>query len=231
MDTHKNKDILRQVAQDHGVSAFGVCEIGDLVDRFHPEIRARARSLPFAVSIGIDVPSAVMDTLTIGPNEIYKSTYQAVNTHLDNAAFYLAQAVTRLGRNAIAIPASKVVKRYPMIGHVSHREVAQKAGLGWRGKNNLLINPIFGSRLRLATVLIDLDMEPDAVNETGCGNCTMCGEHCPVGAIGGSPEEFSFETCRDRVIRYSRENNFGQLICGLCLNHCPESTPGGAAHD
>ncbi len=230
MGRQKNKDILFKVAQDHGASAFGVCEIGDLVDRFHPEIRARARSLPMAISIGIPVSAAVLDTLTIGPNEIYKSTYHAVNTHLDNATFYLAQAISRLGGNAIAIPASKVVKRYPMIGHVSHREVAYKAGLGWQGKNNLLVNPMFGSRLRLATVLTDMEMEPDAIDDTGCGECTVCGECCPVGAIGGSPEEFSFETCRDRVIRYSRENNFGQLICGLCLNHCPESNSGGCNH-
>jgi len=230
MDTQKNKAILREVAQDHGASAFGVCEVGNLIDRFHPEIRARARSLPYAVSIGIAVPKAVLDTLTIGPNEIYKSTYHAINTHLDNATFYLAQAICRLGRNAIAIPASKIVKRYPMIGHVSHREVAHEAGLGWQGKNNLLVNAEFGSRLRLATVLTDLEMEPDTIDDTGCGNCTVCAEHCPVGAIGGSPEEFSFETCRDRVIRYSRENNFGQLICGLCLNQCPEYAPAGATH-
>ncbi len=230
MDTENSKDILGGVAQDHGVSAFGVCEVGDLVDRFHPEIRARARSLPYAISIGIAVPAAVLDTLTIGPNEIYKSTYHAINTHLDNATFYLAQAACRLGGNAIAIPASKIVNRYPMIGHVSHREIAHKAGLGWQGKNNLLVNPEFGSRLRLATVLTDLELEPDPIDDAGCGNCNICAEHCPVGAIGGSPEDFSFETCRDRVIRYSRENNFGQLICGLCLNLCPESSSGGCSH-
>jgi len=231
MDTQQYRRILVHIAEEHGASAFGICELGNLVDLFHPEIREQARKLPYAVSIGVEVPGAVLDTLTDGPNEIYKATYRAINTHLDDITFRIVQAISRLGQSAIPIPASKVVNRYPMIGHVNHREVAQKAGLGWRGRNNLLVHPVYGSRLRLSTVLTELELQPDPVVDMDCGECSACRKHCPVGAIGETPEDFSFERCRDRVIRFSRENNFGHLICGLCLNHCRPAKTTGKDHD
>ena len=162
-----------------------------------------------------------METLTDRPNEIYKAHYRAVNDRLDDIALRLAQAISAKNGHAIPIPTSKVIKRYPMTGHLNHREFAYKAGLGWRGKNNLLVHPVSGGRIRLATVLTDLPLEPDAILESGCGECDACARRCPAGAIGNSPEEFDLEKCRDRVIYFSRDGNFGHLICGLCLNCCP----------
>lgn len=212
---------MREIAADLGASAFGVCEIGELMDRIHPEIRERVADLPYAISIGIELQKAVLETLTNRPNEIYKAHYRAVNARLDDITLRLSQAIANKGANAIPIPASKVIKRYPMIGHLNHREFAYKSGLGWRGKNNLLVHPVFGGRIRLATLLTDLQMEPDEIVQKDCGDCRACARRCPAGAIGDSPEAFNLEKCRDQVIYFSREDNFGHLICGLCLNCCP----------
>jgi len=217
----QDKKDLNEIALGLGASAFGVCEVGDLIDKIHPEIRPRAADLPYAISIGIELQKAVMETLTDRPNEIYKAHYRAVNDRLDDITFRLAQAISDKGGQAIPIPASKVIKRYPMIGHLNHREFAYKAGLGWRGKNNLLVHPVFGGRIRLATLLTDMQLEPDASLEVDCGECDACARRCPAGAIGESPEDFDLEKCRDRVIYFSRDGNFGHLICGLCLNCCP----------
>ncbi len=212
---------LKKTACELGASIVGFCRVDDLVERFHPEIRDTARRLPFAVSIGIALPKVVIDSIVDRPNEIYKFHYRMTNTQLDNIACRLAQKISQTDYCAMAIPASMVVSRYPMIGHVNHREIAHKAGLGWRGKNNLLINGRFGSRLRLTTLLTDLELEPDKIADADCGRCQACMERCPAEAIGDTVEQFDLEKCRHQVIRFSRENNYGYQICGLCLNSCP----------
>jgi len=61
---------------------------------------------------------------------------------------------------------------------------AQKAGLGWIGRNSLLLNPDFGSWTHLSELLISLELEPDLPFETdGCGDCQLCVRACPTQAI------------------------------------------------
>jgi epoxyqueuosine reductase len=222
-------DSLKEGAYQMGASIVGFCEVGELSNRFHPEIREIARKLPFAVSIGASLQKPVLESIIDRPNEIYKTHYQATNTVLDNITWHLSRIISTAGYNAMAIPASKVVQRFPMIGHVNHREIAHRAGLGWRGKNNLLVNKRFGSRLRLTTLLTDLELAPDEINSDDCEKCSACIQRCPAGAIGRNPDEFCLEKCRNQVMNFSRENNYGHMICGLCLNSCPEESAGRTA--
>ncbi|MFH1698985.1 MAG: hypothetical protein ABIE07_00220 [Candidatus Zixiibacteriota bacterium] len=223
MDLAQVKDNLRTLAVELGASAFGVCEVGNLIKKFHPEIRDKAKKLPYAISIGVSLRKTVMDTLVDRPNDIYKSHYRTANATMDNITFQLAKRIGELGKRAIPIPASMIVTRYPLLAHVNHREIAGKAGLGWRGKNNLLINPKYGGRIRLTTILANLKLEPDEIIANDCGECKACIKKCPAGAIGASIDDFSLEKCNDQVIYFSKQNNFGQLICGLCLNCCPHA--------
>lgn len=221
MDFGIVKEELRGLAAEQGGEAMGICRIGELAEIFVPEITDAARKLPVAISIGFPLQRAVLETLDNRPNEIYKSHYRAANAQLDTITLLMAQRISRWGYNALPIPASRLLPLHPYRGHVNHREIAFKAGLGWRGKNNLLVSPVYGSRLRLATLLTDLELETDPVYDGDCGPCHACRKHCPVEAIGETAADFQLDKCREQVIRFSRENNLGQAICGLCLNCCP----------
>jgi epoxyqueuosine reductase len=68
-------------------------------------------------------------------------------------------------------------------GALSDRAVAERAGLGWVGKNTSLITPEFGSWVYLGEMLTSAPFPPDEPLEDQCGDCTLCIESCPTGAI------------------------------------------------
>jgi epoxyqueuosine reductase len=71
---------------------------------------------------------------------------------------------------------------------------AIKAGLGFRGKNTLLINPKIGSYCNIGTILLDQELIYDTPLETACGECFRCIEHCPTGALE-NPYQLNARKC------------------------------------
>ena len=73
---------------------------------------------------------------------------------------------------------------YTDTGPVLERELAQRAGLGWIGKNSMLIHPKAGSTFFLAEILLGIELEPDDAPITDhCGTCTRCIQACPTQCI------------------------------------------------
>jgi epoxyqueuosine reductase len=98
---------------------------------------------------------------------------------------------------------------------VSHRVVAENAGLGWRGKNELVINERFSCALRFASVITGLPLVHARKVETSCGQCKACLEACPFLRNKGKLKDYK-ESCRRYIVQLGLEGE----VCGKCIKAC-----------
>ncbi len=109
------------------------------------------------------------------------AAYAVGNDYHDVLAHRLKQLVSSIEERI----GQEIKNRYYTdTGPLLERELAQRAGLGWIGKNTCLISPDHGSYFFLAEVLLDLPLEPDQpITTDHCGECTLCIEACPTNCI------------------------------------------------
>lgn len=201
-------EILEEALLEAGADIVGFADVTGILK---PEIAHLNR----AISIGVC-------------KNLNENTVRLLDTLKKKAVRILKKE----GSRYLSIPAdsdrgkkSFISKLYPLF---PHKIAATSAGLGWIGKNGLLINPEFGPRLSLATVLTDAQLATSEPYEKSmCGGCTLCVEHCPSEAITGNKwsrkkpfvELIKLEKCKDHK-QGSRSFN-GKPNCGFCITICP----------
>lgn len=223
MTSVDNLKSLQRVAEQHGVDLAASATIKpEHRERFHASIREVSEPLDHALVIGIRLSRPVLETVTVAPTWTYYHHYRMVNLSLDQAALAVGGACRRSGFSALPVPASQILDWDHLRGHLSHRSMAELAGLGWRGRNNLLVHPRYGSMVRYATVLTDMPLPDRSAHEeiTGCGDCRECIDACPVGAVHEDVADFEVDRCAAQLRRFSREEKLNTMICGLCVRVC-----------
>ncbi|WP_342430033.1 tRNA epoxyqueuosine(34) reductase QueG [Neobacillus sp. FSL H8-0543] len=115
-------------------------------------------------------------------------------------------------------------------GELSDRAVAEKAGIGWSGKNCAIITPEFGSYVYLGEMITSIPFEPDQPLEDQCGSCTACLDACPTGALvqGGQINAqhcIAFLTQTKGLIPEEFRDKIGNRVygCDSCQTSCPKN--------
>ena len=113
---------------------------------------------------------------------------------------------------------------------VMERQWAELAGLGWTGKNTLLINPKLGSYFFLAEIICDIETVPDVPIKDHCGTCTKCIDACPTEAIDKSGyllkanqciSYFTIESRSEIPVEYHSALEGWLFGCDICQQVCP----------
>ncbi|WP_332648476.1 tRNA epoxyqueuosine(34) reductase QueG [Lysinibacillus sp. 54212] len=115
-------------------------------------------------------------------------------------------------------------------GELVDRAVAERAGIGWSGKNCSIITPEFGSYIYLGELITNIPFIPDEPIEDECGDCTLCIDVCPTGAIVeagqlNSQRCIAFLTQTKGFLPDEFRSKIGNRIygCDTCQTVCPKN--------
>ena len=114
-------------------------------------------------------------------------------------------------------------------GPVMERAWAERAGVGWIGKNSLVLRRDIGSWFFLATIVTEVELAPDAPIQDHCGNCRACLDACPTDAfvaegVVDARKCISYQTIENRgeIPQALHEKMEGWLFgCDICQDVCP----------
>jgi epoxyqueuosine reductase QueG len=210
---------IKDFARELGFDLAGIADVTALRGDFLLEPGTRER-FPLAVSLGKGLSDTVLDDIRDRPTSIYFHHYRQMNFFLDRGALLVADRIQKSGFRSLAVAASQIVDWDRQRAHLSHKHVGRAAGLGWFGRNNLLVNPELGSRFRLVTVLTDMPLEPDRPLDRDCGSCHACAAACPARAIKDTREAFDHLACYETLKDFRKKGYTTQFICGICVRDC-----------
>lgn len=215
----KNYSQLKKFCAQLGADLFGVADISDIKGEFNLS-PALINDLNRAICIVVMLSNQVFSDIEDAPTKLYFHHYKTANMFFDQLAFRAAGWIQKKGFLALPIPASQIVDWQKQAAHLSHKKVAVAAGLGWIGRNNLLVNPEFGAQFRLATILTNLKIKSDKPLKQDCGDCYDCLKICPASAIQKDNKDFKYMFCFEKLKEFQKSNVVSQYVCGVCVKVC-----------
>lgn len=241
------KVAIQQLAQEIGISKIGFTSADDFAylekslrlsieegrnSGFeHKNIEERIRpklSLESAKTI-ISIAVAYPHKLPIAPQKTeYKRGKITPNSWGIDYHHVLADKLEKLAQGIEALTADFEYKGMVDTGALVDTAVAKRAGIGFIGKNGLVISKEFGSYMYLGELITNLEIEPDQEVDYGCGDCTRCLDACPTSCLIGdgtmdAKRCLSFQTQDKGMMDLEFRKKIKTVIygCDICQISCP----------
>lgn len=191
----------------------------------------KLKELKFAITIIVRLSDFIIDEITDKPTYTYFHHYRTINALIDQITLKGLLMIQERGYKVLVVPASQTVNdmndKYS--GIFPHKTAAVKAGLGWIGKSGLFISPKYGPRVRLGTILTNMEIScNEFILSSQCGDCSRCVKGCPAMALSGNcwtegcirSDIVDAKACSDYM-----NSNFKHIgrgsVCGICMKMCP----------
>lgn len=217
-------DFVKDTVYNLGADICGVARVERFTDApqgFHPH-----DILPDTQSVIVFGKQFTKSVFEANSNAPYTLVRDNLIEKIDDISVSLSLKIEEEGYKAVPIPSSEPYESWNEQerhgrGILSLKHAAQLAGLGYIGKNTLLINRTYGNRLWLGAVISNLKLIPDDVTETRCPKkCRICLESCPKTALDGV--SIIQKRCRE-ISATSTEGGGFLLTCNMCRKECPYS--------
>lgn len=238
-------DDLERRVRALGFTRFGIAEAGPsetleayhdwIAQGFHGEMDYLARHAELKASPASLLPG-VKSVIAVGLDYFQESTASPRIARYALGRDYHRIFRMRLGRLVKELEREEPDAQFRITvdsAPILEREYAHRAGLGWFGKNTMLIDSKRGSWFLIGLILTTLELEPTGRSVGGCGTCTKCIEACPTGAIVQVKGRWqvdarsciSYLTIEAPELADARVGDwlFG---CDVCQEVCPFNHPG-----
>lgn len=217
------KERLREQQEKGFASGF---EESDIELRSHPEKLMPA--VKTIIAIAIAYPAKLTDPPKSEPGN-YRGIFCRASWGTDYH-LVLRQKLDDLSTYLHSLVPNATIQSMVDTGALSDRAAAQRAGIGWSGKNTAIITEEFGSWVYLGEMLVDVYLPPDEPVEDGCGDCTLCMTACPTGALV-EPGRLDSQSCiayltqTKTMIPEKYRDKIGNRLygCDTCQTVCPKN--------
>ncbi|KXG73647.1 4Fe-4S double cluster binding domain-containing protein [Thermotalea metallivorans] len=217
--------ILKNKIMEWGASKVGYADLGDVLPEEYKHLKT-------GISIAVRLSDEIMSQIQEAPTHTYFHHYRTVNFFIDQITLKITMQLQEWGYLAMAIAASQSVnidgRHYR--GVFQHKTAATRSGMGWIGKNGCLVTEEYGPRVRLGTVLTNMDVVYDPpVVASKCGACKKCVQACPAMALRGGlwypgmPREEMVDARACSMHMHAHYQHIGRgSVCGICIKTCPQ---------
>lgn len=211
---------LKTILYDQGAALVG---IGDMSG-------VEGCDFKTGVSVAVPLPGDIVIELRNAPTAEYYDLYYALNKKLNEIITAGEEFLRGNGFEAYAQTTDRVEVSADNRSRLPHKTVATRAGLGWIGKNNLLVTLQYGSAVRISSLLTNAPLEcGEAINDSRCKACSLCVENCPAQALHGTLWEAGME--REQLVDVEKcykkqvqimyeETGIETDLCGKCFAVC-----------
>lgn len=212
-------DLVR-LLKNEGAALIG---FGDMSGVDHCEFHA-------GISVAVPLPVSTICDLMVAPTVEYSMLYDSLNNDLNRIVKAGETFIRSHGYRAYARSTDVVIVDADNDSGLPHKTVAVRAGLGWIGKNNLLVTREYGSAVRISTILTDAPFKTaDTVYQSRCGKCRLCVDACPGNALKGANWEpgmsrermVDVDACFKTQLRVMETaTGISTDLCGKCFAVC-----------
>lgn len=187
-------------------------------------------SFKIGISIAVALPKNIIIDLQKAPTKEYYNLYYTLNQKLDDIVMAGEDFLINKGFETYAQTTERVKITSNKVSKLPHKTVATRGGLGWIGKNCLLVTPQYGSAIRISSLLTNAPLKCDEpVNQSHCGTCNQCVTSCPAQAlkdnlwtVGIQREQIvDIEKCYKKQVEIMSKNTGIETdLCGKCFAVC-----------